>query len=33
VHPRVVPQNPKMGPLVAALAQHFTTRYVHTGGG
>jgi uroporphyrinogen-III synthase len=35
VRPRVVPENPKMGPLVAALAQHFSgeNRYVHTGGG
>jgi uroporphyrinogen-III synthase len=32
VRPRVVPDNPKMGPLVAALAQHFSA-YVHTGGG
>jgi uroporphyrinogen-III synthase len=24
VHPHVVPDNPKMGPLVAALAQHFS---------
>jgi uroporphyrinogen-III synthase len=29
VHPHVVPDSPKMGPLVAALAQY----YVHTGGG
>jgi len=34
VHPHVVPDNPKMGPLVAALAEHFTkVRYVQTGGG
>ncbi|MEO5739294.1 MAG: uroporphyrinogen-III synthase, partial [Vicinamibacterales bacterium] len=26
VRPHVVPDNPKMGPLVAALAQHFSTR-------
>jgi uroporphyrinogen-III synthase len=32
VVPRVVPENPKMGPLVAALAQYFSA-YVHTGGG
>lgn len=32
VGPRVVPDNPKMGPLVAALARHFSA-YVHTGGG
>jgi len=32
VRPRVVPDNPKMGPLVAALAQHYSA-YVHTGGG
>jgi uroporphyrinogen-III synthase len=32
VRPRVVPDNPKMGPLVAALAQHWSA-YVHTGGG
>jgi uroporphyrinogen-III synthase len=32
VRPRVVPDNSKMGPLVAALAQHFSA-YVHTGGG
>jgi len=32
VRPRVVPDNPKMGPLVAALAQHCSS-YVHTGGG
>ena len=24
VHPRVIPDNPKMGPLVAALAEYFT---------
>jgi uroporphyrinogen-III synthase len=30
VHPHVVPENPKMGPLVAALAHYFVT---HTGGG
>jgi uroporphyrinogen-III synthase len=29
VNPQVVPESPKMGPLVAALAQY----YVHTGGG
>ena len=29
VHPQVVPDSPKMGPLVAALAQY----YVQTGGG
>ena len=34
VHPHVVPDNPKMGPLVAALAERFTQiRYVQTGGG
>ena len=34
VHPHVVPDNPKMGPLVVALAEHFTQiRYVQTGGG
>jgi uroporphyrinogen-III synthase len=33
-HPHVVPDNPKMGPLVTALAEHFTQiRYVQTGGG
>jgi uroporphyrinogen-III synthase len=32
VRPCVVPDNPKMGPLVAALAGHFSA-YVHTGGG
>jgi len=26
VHPHVVPDNPKMGPLVAALAEHFAAR-------
>jgi uroporphyrinogen-III synthase len=26
VHPHVVPENPKMGPLIAALAQHFSER-------
>jgi uroporphyrinogen-III synthase len=35
VRPHVVPENPKMGPLVVALAQYFSNRsgYVHTGGG
>jgi len=34
LHPHVVPDNPKMGPLVTALAEHFTQiRYVQTGGG
>ena len=45
VRPHVVPDNPKMGPLVAALSDYFSladsepanenrkTRYVHTGGG
>jgi uroporphyrinogen-III synthase len=32
VRPRVVPDNPKMGPLVGALAQ-YCSAYVHTGGG
>lgn len=31
VRPHIVPDNPKMGPLVAALAGHFS--YVQTGGG
>ena len=29
VHPKVVPDNPKMGPLVAALAQYFSDRRPH----
>ena len=38
VRPQVVPDNPKMGPLVAALAQYFSAdpydSFVpHTGGG
>jgi len=34
VHPHVIPDNPKMGPLVSALAEYFTqVRYVQTGGG
>lgn len=34
VQPHIVPGNPKMGPLVAALAEYFNSgRYVQTGGG